>query len=227
MNHADIKALDASTWPTAAAILIQDAIQKTLWERGRCNVMLTGGRSAEQLYLEWAELPDFQKLHDVQFYFGDERCVSPKHPDSNYGLVMRSLFNRGLPDRCAVFRMEADRAERDVAAVAYEQQLANRLDVLLLSVGEDGHIASLFPNGDALYETRRRVVPVWAPKPPYDRLTVTPPVLARAENVFVLAIGAAKAAVFQQAQVAPQEIAELPARLVLGARWILDAPLQN
>jgi 6-phosphogluconolactonase len=227
MTQAEIRYFDAVTWPTAVAILIQDTIQKTLLERGSCDVMLTGGRSAEQLYLAWAALPNIQNLRDVRFYFGDERCVPPEHPDSNYGLVMRSLFNRGLPDRCAIFRMEADRAERDAAAVAYEQQLANRLDVLLLSVGEDGHIASLFPNGDALYETRRRVVPVSAPKPPHDRLTVTPLVLAQAEHIFVLAIGAAKAAVFHQAQFAPQEIADLPARLVLGARWMLNTPLQD
>jgi 6-phosphogluconolactonase len=189
--------------------------------------MLTGGRSAEQLYLAWAALPNFEDLRNVSFYFGDERCVPPVHPESNYGLVMRTLFSRGIPKGCAISRMEADSADHDAAAVAYEQKLPKRLDVLLLSVGEDGHIASLFPNGDALYETRRRVVSVSAPKPPHDRLTVTPPVLVQAENVFVLAIGTAKAAVFHQAQVAPQKIADLPARLVLRATWLLDTPLQN
>jgi 6-phosphogluconolactonase len=123
--------------------------------------------------------------------------------------------------------MEAGRSEYDAAAAAYEQQLPNKLDVLLLSVGEDGHIASLFPNGDALYETKRQVVSVSAPKPPHERLTVTPPVLAQAENIFVLAIGVAKAAILQQAQLAPQEIANLPARLVLNSTWLLDTPLQN
>lgn len=152
MKHADIKYLDVATWPSAAAILIQDAIHKTMMKRRSCTVMLTGGRSSEQLYLVWAALPFFQNFRDVRFYFGDERCVPPEHPDSNYGLVMRTLFNRGVPDRYAIFRMDADRAKCDAAAVAYEQQLPNRLDVLILSVGEGGLIESLFPNGDELYE---------------------------------------------------------------------------
>lgn len=225
MQHAEIKNLDGSTWSTAAAVLIQDAIQKTLLERGRCNVMLTGGRSAEQLYLEWTELPAFQNLRDVKFYFSDERCVPPEHPDSNYGLAMRTLFSRGRPRGCAIVRMEAESTDRDAAAIYYDRQLPEKLDVLLLSVGEDGHIASLFPNGDALREIRRRVVPVAARKPPYDRLTVTPRVIAQAEHIFVLAIGAAKAAVFRQAQVAQQEIDDLPARLVLRGTWLLNTPL--
>lgn len=225
MNHGEIKNLDGSTWSTAAAVLIQAAIQKILLERRRCNVMLTGGRSAEQLYLEWAELPAFQNLRDVQFYFGDERCVPPEHPDSNYGLAMRTLFNRGLPRGCAIVRMEADSADLDAAAVYYDRQLPEKLDVLLLSVGEDGHIASLFPHGDALHEIRRRVVPVAARKAPYDRLTVTPRVIAQADHIFVLAIGKAKAAVFRQAQAAQQEIANLPARLVLRGTWLLNTPL--
>jgi 6-phosphogluconolactonase len=189
----------------------------------QCHAYWWSQRSAEQLYLAWAALTFFQNFRDVRF-FGDERYVPLGHPDSNYGLVMRTLFNRGVPDGYEIFRMEADRAKCDADAVAYKQQLLNRLDVLLLNVGEDGHIASLFPNGDELYETRRRVVTVSAPKQPHDRLTVTPAVLARAKHIFVLAIGAAKPAIFQRAQESPQKIADLPARLVLIATWLLNTP---
>lgn len=224
MNQVNIEYLDAETWPHLAAIYIQNTIQKALLERGTCNIMLTGGRSAEKLYLAWAALPDFQNLRNIRLYFGDERCVPPDHPDSNYGLAMRTLFKHGVPPAGEVMRLEADRTNRAAAAVAYEQQLPDRMDVLLLSVGEDGHIASLFPQHKALNETRRRVVPVWGPKYPHERLTITPLVLAQAANVFVLAIGVAKAAVLRQAQLAPQEIANLPARLVLQATWLLDTP---
>jgi len=227
MNQTSIEHYDVETWPISIATRIQNAIHKTLLERGSCDVMLTGGRSAARLYKAWRNLPTFHTMTGVSFYFGDERCVPQDHLESNYGMAMRTLFNKGLPKGCAIVRMEADCPDRNEAAMAYEQKLPRTLDVLLLSVGEDGHIASLFPHGSALHEICQRVVPVWSPKPPNARLTITPPVLAQAGRIFVLAIGTEKAAVLQQARVAPKDIDDLPARLVLGATWLLDTPLQN
>jgi 6-phosphogluconolactonase len=218
-----IKYLNNTAWADATARLVMETIEKTRKARDACNVMLTGGRSAELLYIAWAALPEFDTLRNVHFYFGDERCVPPDHSESNYGLAMRTLFCHGVPQNCTVTRMAAERSDHAAAAVAYEQTLPARLDVLLLSVGEDGHIASLFPKSEALSETRRRVIAITAPKPPRDRLTVTPTVLAQASHVFVMAIGASKAAVFQRAQTDPQAFADLPARLVLGATWLLDS----
>jgi len=227
MIDPQIHHLAPTTWPSTAATLIMAAIAKTCQARGTCSVMLTGGRSAAQLYEAWAGLPEFGQLRDVHFYFGDERCVPPDHPESNYGLAMRTLFKHGVPPTCKVTRMAAEQADREAAAAVYETQLPGNLDVLLLSVGEDGHIASLFPHSPALLETRRRVVPVSTPKPPLERLTVTPLVIAQADQVFVMAVGPAKAAVYRQAQTEPQDIAALPARLVLNAIWLLDTYLPD
>lgn len=227
MIKPQVKFVEAATWASAAANLVMEAIVQTCLAQGSCSVMLTGGRSAGRLYEAWAALPEFDQMRHVDFYFGDERCVPPDHPESNCGLAMCTLFQHGVPAACSVIRMVADQADSDAAAAAYEQLLPDRLDVLLLSVGEDGHIASLFPYSDALLETRRRVVPVCVPKPPYERLTVTPPLIAAAAQVFVMAIGSAKAAVFKQAQAEPQAIAALPARLVLSATWFLDTHLAD
>lgn len=227
MNKPIAKYFDATSWANSAAALIMGTIEKTSFERGSCSVMLTGGRSAERLYRTWAALPEFERMRDVRFYFGDERCVPPDHPESNYGLAMRTLFQRGVPQKCAVIRMAAEQPDRATAAAAYEQKLPDRLDILLLSMGEDGHIASLFPHSEALVESHRRVIPVWAAKPPHERLTVTPPLIALAAHVYVMALGAAKATIFNQAQVEPQAIANLPARLVLSATWFLDTHLPD
>ena len=218
-----IKYYDSLIWPKLAATLIQRAIRKTLNEHGSCNVMLTGGRSAECFYSAWSVLPNFEKLRSVHFYFGDERCVPPTHSDSNYGLVMRKLFYRGIPEGCSISRMEAEHSDHDVSSMAYEKILPGNIDILLLSVGEDGHIASLFPNGAGLHEVSRQVIPVSGPNPPNNRLTITPLVIARARNVFVFAIGTKKSDVLNRARVAPHEIVDLPARLVLGATWLLDS----
>jgi 6-phosphogluconolactonase len=222
MTKPQVTVVDSATWAATAATLIMAAVAQTCKACGSCTVMLTGGRSAARLYEAWTALPEFDQLRNVHFYFGDERCVPPDHAESNYGLAMRTLFQRGVPHACTVIRMAAEQVDREAAAEAYAQQLPDRLDVLLLSVGEDGHIASLFPQSEALFETRKLVVPVWAPKPPHERLTVTPQLIAKAAYVFVLALGANKAVVFQQACNEPKAIAALPARLVLRATWLLD-----
>jgi 6-phosphogluconolactonase/glucosamine-6-phosphate isomerase/deaminase len=114
-------------------------------------------------------------------FFGDERCVLPDNAESNYGIAMQTLFLHGVPVRCAVFRMGADAADREAAAQRYADLLPDSIDVLLLGVGEEGHIASLFPNSASLQERKRRVIPITGPKPPFERLTITPPVIAQAK----------------------------------------------
>lgn len=208
-----------------AAGLIQDNINAVLRKQGCCNVMLTGGRSAERLYTAWSGLPALLQMTGVRFYFGDERCVPPDHPESNFGMAMRSLFSRGVPVGCTIFRMEADDPDHEAAALRYDDELPNMIDVMLLGVGEDGHIASLFPNSAALHETDRRVVSITGPKPPFDRLTITPPTIAQAKSVFVLATGTAKAAVLSMALQAPNDFDTLPVRLVLNTTWLLDTAL--
>lgn len=222
-----IKHLDHMTWPSSAASLIMNAIKDKCLKDASCTVMLTGGRSAQLLYQAWAELADFEQMRNVHFYFGDERCVHPDHPESNFGMVMRTLFYQGVPKGCSVNRIEAEHSDLNLAALSYEQQLPVRIDILLLSVGEDGHIASLFPESYALNEVHRYVVPVWATKFPHDRLTVTPPLILEAGQIFVMAIGPAKAAVFRQALQQPQLISTSPARLVLHGTWILDSLLTD
>ncbi len=222
----DIWQFNYVAWPKMAANLVQSRINLILRRQGQCSVMLTGGHSAERLYGVWAELPEFQLLKGVRFYFGDERCVSADHPESNYGMVMRSLFLQGVPAGCSVFPMDGANLDRDAAARRYDETLPEKIDILLLGLGEDGHIASLFSGSTALDETGRRVVPVVGPKLPYERLTITPPVINLAGAIYVLAAGAAKAAVLVDLLEAPSKnVLNLPACLVLHAAWLLDTAL--
>jgi len=94
---------------------------------------------------------------------------------------------------------------------------------MLLGVGEDGHIASLFPGNEALQETLRRVVPVIGSRPPLRRMTVTPMVISQARHVYVLACGTAKAAVLLKALALPHDVSGIPASLVLHGTWLLDS----
>jgi 6-phosphogluconolactonase len=137
-------------------------------------------------------------------------------------MTMQSLFGAGLPDQCQLFRMEGESSNVSEAARRYQKVLPERIDVLLLSVGEDGHIASLFPNHPALFELSRKVLAVVGPHPPYERLTITPRVIVSSQTVFVFVRGRRKGAVLAEALKDPVDVSSLPVRMTIDGTWIMD-----
>lgn len=158
----------------------------------------------------------------MDVFFGDERAVPPDDADSNYFMVYHALLSRVPIPSGNVHRMQAERADLEAVAREYERSLPSRLDVLLLGVGADGHTASLFPGSAASKEQDRLVVPVRAPKPPGERLTITPPVIEVARNVSVIATGADKAWMVARAIEGPFAPSEVPAQLARRGVWFLD-----
>jgi len=184
-------------------------------------MMLTGGKTAEGLYNQWFRSSRLPR-QGMRYFFGDERCVPPSHLDSNFGLVMRTLFANESPSAACVIRMEADDPDREAAARRYEALLPERIDILLLGMGTDGHVASLFPHSDALRPTARTVLPVQGPDSGHPRLSITGKVVANADAVFLLAMGEAKGRVLAEALRSPQDVMSLPVRTALNATWLLD-----
>ena len=213
---------DSASWPEMATKTLIPEIEEAIARRGVCHLMLTGGQTVERLYQYWAESSALP-LSQLKFWFGDERCVSPDHADSNYALFVNTLFMSGVPSNCKVMRMEAERSDRKCAAKEYAQQLPEALDILLLGMGPDGHIASLFPHSPLLQSSSESVVPVTGPKPPFDRLTITPQVIERARSVFLLATGKEKGTVLAEALQASDDYQTLPVRLTINGTWLLDS----
>ncbi len=204
-----------------AAELIGSSVVAAISRQGACSLMLTGGNTAERLYNFWAK--SFALPRDgMRYFFGDERCVPPTHRDSNFGLVMRTLFANERPSSACVNRMEADDPDRDAAARRYEALLPERIDILLLGLGTDGHVASLFPYSEALRATERTVLPVKGPDSGHPRLSITCKVVANAEAVFLLATGEEKGRVLAEAMRSPHDVMSLPVRMALNATWLLD-----
>uniref|UniRef100_UPI0040470DF8 6-phosphogluconolactonase n=1 Tax=Polynucleobacter sp. TaxID=2029855 RepID=UPI0040470DF8 len=187
------------------------------------SFMLTGGRSAAFMYKSWAASSECIKLiSKMECYFGDERCVMPDHADSNYFLAMSTLFPKGMPEDFIVHRMQAENFDLDMAAANYSALLLKPMDLLLLTVGDDGHIASLFPFSSAIREKERLVVPVMAPQSPFQRLTITPKVIENAREVIVFAGTSQKRDIYRRALEDPDDIESIPARLVLNRTWVFD-----
>lgn len=155
------------------------------------HVVLTGGGSVARAYeLAGAMEPDWTK---VDIWFTDERCVPQDDENSNYGLVKGSLLDRVRTHR--VHRMRGELG-REQGSTLYEQELGSleRFDFVLLGLGPDGHVASLFPLEPTLDVTERKAIGAEAKLEPYvDRITLTLPMLRRAKEMVFLVTGENKA----------------------------------
>jgi PPK2 family polyphosphate:nucleotide phosphotransferase len=213
--------------PAALTSALLTEVKRVVEERGQIGLALPGGSVAEAFF---PPLVEALRGTVADFYWGDERAVPPDHPDSNFGLARRLLLEPlGVPFE-RVHRMPAEATDLAEAAASYQSDLTAalgtppRLDLVLLGVGPDGHVCSLFPGHGALQERGRFVVAVEdSPKPPPRRLTLTLPVLEAAGLVVVAAFGEGKASVIRAALEDPGST--LPVALVArGARalFLLD-----
>lgn len=210
------------TWAEELADDILSLINKFLERKNSCNIFLTGGRAAKELYLCWSKNTKFYDLKNVNFYFGDERCVNKTDPESNYGSIIKLLFEKNNIKnfQSSFIRMKAERHDIHKSVIEYSKLIPDIIDILLLGVGEDGHIASLFPNSFALDETSKKVLQITGPKYPFKRLTITPRVIKTAKHIYVLAPGDKKD-VYLKVKSKKYNYRNLPAQLVSEGKWIL------
>lgn len=204
------------------------AAEQAIAARGRFIIALTGGSAAKQLYPVLAQAPlPWAQTHVV---FGDERCVAPGDPDSNFRLARETLLDRAAIPASNVHRI---RGEDDpvLAARAYEAELSalcgGVIDVIHLGVGPDGHVCSLFPGHALLNEAVRGVASlIDAPKQPAARVTLTMPTLRSARALWFLVLGDAKAEAVRSALLDPAS--PLPAAVAArdhhDALWLCDEP---
>src|SRR4051794_2298912 len=193
--------------PALAEVLaarIERASAQAIGERERFTLAVPGGSVAEAFFPRLAQVPF--EWHRSHLFWVDERAVGTDDRDSNYALARDLWLQPAQVPASSVHRMAGERDDLDDAARDYAAELAGwagmtrALDVALLGVGPDGHVASLFPGHPLLRESSRPVA--WladAPKPPPRRLTLTLPALAAARLLVVAAFGDAKAAVMAAA----------------------------
>jgi 6-phosphogluconolactonase len=136
----------------------------------------------------------------VTLYWGDERAVPPDHVDSNYGLAERLLLSPLGARAPFVERMPGEAENLHLAAREYEQRLPPALDLLILGVGDDGHVCSLFPGHTALMIEEANVIAIEdSPKPPRRRLTLSLPYVCASRRIWIVAVGPRKKPVLQTA----------------------------
>jgi len=220
---------DAESAARTTAERIVAAIEDARARRGVAHVSLAGGRTPARTYELLARM--VRDWRDVHLWLGDERCVPRDDDDSNYKLVVDTLLSQPHDPPPTIHAWEGAADDPAAAAAAYERELRAllpgdppQLDLALLGLGEDGHTASLFPDDPILEERERLCAAVQGTKPPFDRLTMTLPLLRAARRAIVLAGGAGKAWAVSQVQAGPST--RIPASLLdvdgLEVELILD-----
>jgi 6-phosphogluconolactonase len=228
---------DADALADAAAGAIVDAAQEAVATSHRFSIVLSGGGTPRATYMRLAASPFAERMpwDRTWVFFGDERCVPPDHPSSNYRMANEALLSKVAIPADHVHRMRGEE-DPEAAATEYARTLATffeskrgglpRFDLVLLGVGLDGHTASLFPGSSALGEEKRWVAATWVEKLKRTRITVTLPVLNRAALVIFLVAGDEKAEAARRAIEGAAPGLEVPARRVdpPGGRvlWLLD-----
>lgn len=231
---------DSAHLARAAARHFARAAVRAIRNWGEFVVALSGGTTPRAAYEQIADLGPVEGLawEKVHFYWGDERCVPPEHPRSNYRLARKSLLDRLDPPAENIHRMPGD-LEPHTAAQIYESELRTdlsarvdpgvdlpRFDLILLGLGLDGHTASIFPGSPSLTEYLRWVLAQQAPDGSW-RLTLTLPVINAASEVLFLVSGREKAQILRRVLRGEEDLRALPAQAVQPVNgdviWLLDA----
>jgi 6-phosphogluconolactonase len=226
---------DPAALADAAGRLIVERSQQAIDARGVFSVALSGGSTPRDLHHRMASPPLAQQIDwaRVEIFFGDERCVPPEDPQSNYHMAEETLLSHVPVPASHVHRMRGELPPVE-AADDYERQLKAffkadppRLDVILLGMGDNGHTASLFPGLSAVHEQQRWVVAEEVPEVDMWRITLTPVVLNLAREVVFLVAGEGKASMLRQVVEGPFAPEERPAQVVRPSpgevMWLVDA----
>jgi 6-phosphogluconolactonase len=230
----------------AAAEYICEIAEEAIKERGIFTFVLSGGTTPHLLYEELAREPyasrvDWQHTH---LFWGDERCVPSDNPDSNFSLALQTLISRVGVAPSNIHKINAATGSPKAVAAEYETTLREffqptaagdystsfpSFDLVLLGIGVDGHIASLFPGDAALEERTSWVVAVEgsSASPPVPRITLTFPVLNEAKCVLFLVSGSNKLKILQEILNNPHTATYPAAHLQPAGKllWFIDEGL--
>ncbi len=180
-----------------AAETFAELAEKAIQQKGQFSVALSGGSSPKAIFRllateEYKEKIDWRK---ISFFWVDERWVPLNDDKSNAKMTFETLLDKVPVDRGRVFPMYKDNISPEDFAKEYEEQIRNVLgdegifDFILLGMGDDGHTASLFPGEEILHEKEKWVDSYYLKPQEMFRITLTAPVINKAENILAVAFG--------------------------------------
>ncbi|MEE9553573.1 MAG: 6-phosphogluconolactonase [candidate division Zixibacteria bacterium] len=219
----------------ALADTAAEALLKLANEMGDRSLFigLSGGNTPRVIYQRLAEEPYKSGIpwNRIHLFWGDERCVPPQHPDSNFGMVSESLLSRiSIPGK-NVHRLKGENRP-DEEAEAYEKEIRKivpksksgipRFDWIFLGLGTDGHTASLFPGSKSLEETKRICVAAIHPESGRKRITCTLPLINNAARISIFITGKDKGEIVAEILKGKEGHVKYPAAMIGPSDGILE-----
>ncbi len=218
----------------AAAIFV-DMSKKSIASKEKFSVAVSGGSTPRRFYSLLSSDPYRKRVswHHVYFFWVDERCVPRDHEDSNFRVVFKTLLSKLSIPEDNINRIKGE-AGPEKGAREYEEIIRKffgkaglpAFDLIILGIGEDGHIASIFPGSKALKKTAKLVVPVYTEKTQKHRITLTLPVLNNGSRIIILAAGSSKAGILHEILCKSDRMKQYPAGLIQPLRgsilWLVD-----
>src|ERR1700689_2797495 len=213
-----------------AAQYFVDGIRAAAGARGKARIAISGGHTPKNAFALLAD-PSAQYREQIpwenlELYWVDERCVPPDHPDSNYRMTREALLDKVPLSKTQIFRILGE-LEPEEAAAKYEFDIRQSFrlegaeipsfDVIELGMGPDGHTASLFPHTEGLHETMRIAIANHVEQKDAWRVTLTWPVINRAQDVFFLIEGADKVDALKHVFLGPYDPESFPSQLIRPA----------
>ena len=200
--------------------------------KNRFSVALAGGSTPRAVYKLLAKKREVDfDWSLVHFFWGDERCVHPGLPDSNYKMAYETLISHIPVPESNIHRMMGE-LKPSLAAEKYQQELKSFFDdlpdfnLVILGMGSDGHTASLFPGDDAIFDNERWVTESYIPKLDAWRITLTPLIINQAEHVIFMVSGQNKALALKHVLKGPYKPKNLPAQVIQpksgSLTWMVD-----
>ena len=225
-NHRLINCTDS--WDDGVVLALNALIRKSIQSVGMCNLMLTGGKSASKIYRN-SQLFDGISAQKLKIFIGDERCVDSSHTDSNYALVERELQISGRLEHYSVAKIIGDGVDYELMAEDYSSLLPHSIDILLLSLGLDGHIASIFPGDRSIHTETKLLTLSQSHQHPHKRITISPLVIQRARCTVLLVVGAEKGQILLDAFQKTSNPIDYPVQLLMNKNsiWLLDQAAAN
>ena len=222
-----------SLLPALADFVVAQA-KNSIQREGRFSFVLSGGSSPKRLY-ELLASGKYRKQIEwekVFFFFGDERFVPATHPDSNYLMAKKTLFDPLNISQSQIYPVNT-RVPPAESAHSYQNNLLTyfngnpeRFDLILLGLGENAHTASLFPHNSLLNEKKALVKEAFIEEVKMYRITFTAPLINQAGVVAFLVYGPSKAEAVQHILEGKTAIEEFPAQLIRPqtgeVHWFLD-----
>lgn len=225
---------------TDAAEFILHCAENAIASKGSFTVALSGGSTPKRLYEllaspVWRERIPWSK---IEFFWGDERYVPPTDTSSNYRMTNEAMLSKVSVPVERIHRVPTELEPPEVAAEKYEDEIKRvistqagavpQFDLVLLGLGTNGHVASLFPFQPALHEKSKVVVSEYIEEVKMTRISVTFPVINAARDILFLSLGPDKASVLKEVLTGKRDPERLPAQYVHAehgrATWLLDPP---